>query len=83
MEIENATFAFHNRLYSYHGKETLKQVCQRRAFPTKAQRAFKNSMIHESAIRITFRSLLRSSSMWEPSHPPLRVLTGLHKVGLR
>ena len=28
----------------------------------------------DSAIRVTFHSLLRSSSMWEPSHPPLCVV---------
>ncbi len=33
--------------------------------------AFKDSMIHGSAIHITYRSLLRSSSMHEPRDPPL------------
>ncbi|CAN0402030.1 unnamed protein product [Ectocarpus fasciculatus] len=31
-----------------------------------------------SAIRITYRISLRSSSLWEPRHPLLKVLTLLH-----
>lgn len=46
---------------------TLKQVCLLEY--QKAQDAFKDSMIHvNSAIHITFRVSLRSSSVREPSH---------------
>jgi hypothetical protein len=38
-----------------------------------AQSAFKGSMIHVFAIRINYRNLLRSSSLWEPRHPSFRV----------
>ena len=35
--------------------------------------AFKNLMTHGSAIRTAYRTSLRSSSLWEPRHPPLRI----------
>ena len=35
---------------------------------------FRNSNDSQSAIRIAYRTLLRSSSIWEPRHPPLKVL---------
>lgn len=35
---------------------------------------FRNSNDSRSAIRIAYRTLLRSSSIWEPRHPPLKVL---------
>jgi hypothetical protein len=51
---------------------TLKQV-----YPSEyqwVQCAFKNSMIHNSAIHNTYRASLRSSSMREPRDPLLKVL---------
>jgi hypothetical protein len=51
---------------------TLKQV-----YPPEyqwVQCAFKNSMIHNSAIHNTYRASLRSSSMREPRDPLLKVL---------
>ena len=42
--------------------------------PRGAQCAFKDLMSHSSAIRITYRSSLRSSSLREPRYPLLRVL---------
>ena len=52
---------------------TLKQTCCREN--PAAPFAFENSMIHwNSAIHITYRSLLRSSSMHEPRDPPLKVV---------
>ena len=41
---------------------------------TLAQVAFKNLMTHGSAIRTAYRTSLRSSSLWEPRHPPLKVV---------
>jgi hypothetical protein len=41
--------------------------------PRTAQVAFKNLMTHGSAIRTAYRTSLRSSSLWEPRHPPLRI----------
>ena len=35
--------------------------------------AFKNLMTHGSAIRIAYRTSLRSSSLWEPRYPSLRI----------
>ena len=35
--------------------------------------AFKNLMTHGSAIRTAYRTSLRSSSLWEPRHPSLRI----------
>ena len=35
---------------------------------------YRNSNDSRSAIRIAYRTLLRSSSIWEPRHPPLKVL---------
>ena len=41
--------------------------------PRAAPVAFKNLMTHGSAIRTAYRTSLRSSSLWEPRHPPLRI----------
>ena len=38
------------------------------------QCAFEMSMLNVSAIRINYRSWLRSSSTCEPSDPPLRIV---------
>src|ERR1700760_2860052 len=52
---------------------TLEQVCPSEY--QRAQCAFKDSMTHwNSAIRITYRISLRSSSMPEPRDPLLKVL---------
>ena len=53
------------------GKETLKQACRLESQP--APVAFKNLMTHGSAIRIAYRTSLRSSSLWEPRYPSLRI----------
>ena len=53
---------------------TLEQACPSEY--QRAQCAFKDSMTHwNSAIRITYRISLRSSSMPEPRDPLLKVLT--------
>jgi hypothetical protein len=52
---------------------TLKQACSSEY--QGAQGAFKDSMIHgKSAIHITYRDSLRSSSMREPRDPLLKVI---------
>ena len=51
---------------------TLEQACPPEY--QRAQCAFKNSMIHKSAIHNTYRISLRSSSMREPRDPLLKVL---------
>ena len=56
----------------FKSEMTLKQVCLLEY--QKAQCAFKDSMIHNSAIHITYRISLRSSSMREPRDPLLKVL---------
>ena len=33
------------------------------------------------AIRMTYRISLRSSSLWEPRHPLLKVLISFHRIG--
>jgi hypothetical protein len=54
-------------------KMTLKQACSSEY--QGAQSAFKDSMIHwKSAIHITYRDSLRSSSMREPRDPLLKVV---------
>ncbi len=40
--------------------------------PTGA-RCVRNSSDSRSAIRTAYRTLLRSSSLWEPRYPPLRI----------
>ena len=58
---------------------TLKQACSSEY--QGAQGAFKDSMIHKgSAIHITFRVSLRSSSMREPRDPLLKVLFCYNKT---
>ena len=53
----------------------LKQACL--AGYHKAQYAFKDSMIHDSAIHITYRISLRSSSLREPRDPLSKVVKSL------
>ena len=43
----------------------------------KVQDAFKDSMIHDSAIHITYRISLRSSSLREPRDPLSKVVKSL------
>ena len=57
--------------FGWWDKETLKQACRLENQP--APVAFKNLMIHGSAIRIAYRTSLRSSSLWEPRYPSLRI----------
>ena len=45
--------------------------------PRGAQCAFKDLMSHSSAIRITYRISLRSSSLQEPRYPLLKVVISL------
>ena len=51
----------------------LKQACLQ-GYP-KAQYAFKDSMIHGSAIHTTYRISLRSSSLREPRDPLSKVVS--------
>ena len=56
------------------GEEKIRHWTRRAAWQaTAAQVAFKNLMTHGSAIRTAYRTSLRSSSLWEPRHPPLRI----------
>ena len=54
-------------------EQTLQQACSQ-AYPGSARcvQRFDDSL--DSAIRITYRISLRSSSLWEPRHPPVRVV---------
>ena len=55
------------------GSQTLRQACYR----VKPESAMCVQNFHDSrglAIRITYRISLRSSSLWEPRHPPLKVV---------
>jgi hypothetical protein len=55
------------------GEQTLQQACSQE-YPGSARcvQRFDDSL--DSAIRITYRISLRSSSMWEPRHPSLKVV---------
>ena len=56
------------------GEEKIRHWTRRAARQaTAAQVAFKNLMTHGSAIRTAYRTSLRSSSLWEPRHPPVRI----------
>jgi hypothetical protein len=58
---------------------TLKQACSSEY--QGAQGAFKDSMIHgKSAIHITYRDSLRSSSMREPRDPLLKVVFFIYQM---
>ena len=54
-------------------QQTLRQACSQE-YPGSARcvQNFDDSL--DSAIRITYRISLRSSSMWEPRHPSLKVV---------
>ena len=61
------------------GEQTLQQACSQE-YPGSARcvQSFDDSL--DSAIRITYRISLRSSSMWEPRHPSLKVVLNFHHV---
>ena len=58
------------------GQQTLRQACSQ-AYPGSARcvQSFDDSL--DSASRKTYRISLRSSSLWEPRHPSLKVLQRL------
>ena len=55
------------------GEQTLQQACYG-AYPRSARCVQSLDDSLDSAIRITYRISLRSSSMWEPRHPSLKVV---------
>ena len=55
------------------GSQTLKQACYREN-PESAMCVQNLNDSRGLAIRITYRISLRSSSLWEPRHPPLKVV---------
>ena len=57
--------------FGWGENKTLKQACRLETQP--APDAFKNLMTHGSAIRIAYRTSLRSSSLWEPRYPSLKI----------
>lgn len=62
------------------GEEITRHWTRRAGGDRTAQVAFKNLMTHGSAIRTAYRTSLRSSSLWEPRHPLLKVVISV-KVG--
>ena len=72
---------FHHKTGSWvrGGEQTLQQACSQE-YPGSARcvQSFDDSL--DSAIRITYRISLRSSSMWEPRHPSLKVVLDFHHV---
>ena len=68
---------------STKGRDQEKIVTLKQAYPAdccRVQCAFKVSMSHGSAIHITYRISLRSSSMQEPRDPLLKVVFDFLKV---
>ena len=59
------------------GSRTLRKVCYR-AFPGSAMCVQNLDDSRGFAIRITYRISLRSSSLWEPRHPLLKVVIHSH-----
>ena len=59
------------------GSRTLRKVCYR-AFPGSAMCVQNLDDSRGFAIRITYRISLRSSSLWEPRHPLLKVVIHYH-----
>ena len=55
------------------GSQTLRQACYREK-PESAMCVQNFNDSRGLAIRITYRISLRSSSLWEPRHPPLKVV---------
>ena len=60
-------------IHAEWGSRTLKEVCYR-AFPGSAMCVQNLDDSRGLAIRITYRISLRSSSLWEPRHPLLKVV---------
>ena len=69
---QNAKQHKHN-LGAEWGSRTLRKVCYR-AFPGSAMCVQNLDDSRGFAIRITYRISLRSSSLWEPRHPLLKVV---------
>ena len=57
-------------------EQTLQQTCSQ-AYPGSARCVQRFDDSRDSAIRITYRISLRSSSLWEPRHPLLKVVFSL------
>jgi hypothetical protein len=62
----------HN-IHTEWGPQTLRQACYREN-PESAMCVQNLNDSRGLAIRITYRISLRSSSLWEPRHPPLKVV---------
>jgi hypothetical protein len=60
-------------IHAEWGSRTLKEVCYR-AYPGSAMCVQNLDDSRGLAIRITYRISLRSSSLWEPRHPLLKVV---------
>ena len=58
------------------GSQTLRQACYREN-PESAMCVQNLNDSRGLAIRITYRISLRSSSLWEPRHPPLKVVLSI------
>jgi hypothetical protein len=65
----------HNEVVEW-GSRTLRHVCNQ-AYPESAMCVQKFDDSRGPAIRITYRISLRSSSLWEPRHPLLKVVHNL------
>lgn len=63
----------HKGMAAKGGPRTLNQACYR-AFPGSAMCVQNFDDSRSPAIRITYRISLRSSSLWEPRHPSLKVV---------
>ena len=63
----------HKGMKAKGGPRTLNQACYR-AFPGSAMCVQNFDDSRSPAIRITYRISLRSSSLWEPRHPSLKVV---------
>ena len=63
------------------GSQTLRQVCPQEG-PEGAMCVQNFNDSRGLAIRITYRISLRSSSLWEPRHPLLKVVLGLTEDSL-
>ena len=63
----------HNKSVVEWGSRTLRHVCNQ-AYPGSAMCVQKFDDSRGPAIRITYRISLRSSSLWEPRHPLLKVV---------
>ena len=60
------------------GPQTLRQACYREN-PESAMCVQNLNDSRGLAIRITYRISLRSSSLWEPRHPPLKVVMYIYR----